>query len=234
MCAGNTDSSFSLDYTLGLLTLSRELSRQTQPEFFLTVRAADHGEPPLNATATVHIVVSPVDNAPPHFVPAEQTIEAVENQPAGTFLLALTVRSSSSIFFQLESGSGNHFRLDPVTGVLTTGEEALDYEQAAVHRLAVRATNLAGATALAHVIVQVLDSNDHAPRFLQLLYRGTVSEAAPAGSAVLRGSQPLVVGAQDEDTGVNAQLAFAIVEAWARRLFRIDANTGWLACKLGL
>lgn len=226
VASGNTDSYFSLDYTLGLLTLSRELSRQTQPEFFLTVRAADHGEPPLNATATVHIVVSPVDNAPPHFVPAEQTIEAVENQPAGTFLLALTVRSSSSIFFQLESGGSNHFRLDPVTGVLTTGEEALDYEQAAVHRLAVRATNLAGASALAHVIVQVLDSNDHAPRFLQLLYRGTVSEAAPAGSAVLRGSQPLVVGAQDEDTGVNAQLAFAIVEAWARRLFRIDANTG--------
>ncbi|KAL1434882.1 hypothetical protein MTO96_001759 [Rhipicephalus appendiculatus] len=225
IASGNMGSLFSLDSTMGLLTLSRELSRQTEPEFFLTVRAVDHGEPPLNATATVHVVVVPADNAPPRFVPAEQTIEAAENEPAGAFLLALNVRSSSSVFFQLE-GAANHFRLDPVTGVLTMGEEALDYERAAVHRLVVRATNLAGTSGLARVTVQVLDCNDHAPHFRQLLYRGTVSEAAPAGSAVLRGSQPLVVAAHDEDTGINAQLTFSIVEAWARRLFRIDANTG--------
>ncbi|KAH8040918.1 hypothetical protein HPB51_013088 [Rhipicephalus microplus] len=218
-------SLFSLDSTLGLLTLSRELSQQTEPEFFLTVRAVDHGEPPLNATCTVHVVVVPADNAPPHFVPVEQTIEAAENEPAGVFLLALNVHSSSSVFFQLE-GASTHFRLDPVTGVLTTGEAALDFERVAVHRLVVRATNLAGASALAQVTVQVLDCNDHAPRFRQLLYRGTVSEAAPAGSAVLQGSQPLVVAAYDEDTGINAQLTFSIVEAWARRLFRIDPNTG--------
>lgn len=227
IASGNVGLFFSLDSMLGLLTLARELSRQTQPEFFLTVRAADHGEPPLNATATVHIVVSLADNAPPRFVPAEQAVEVAENQPAGTFLLALTVHSvSSSVFFQLESGASNHFHLDPVTGVLTTGEEPLDYEQTAVHRLVVRATNLAGATALAQVVVQVLDSNDHAPCFRQLLYRGTVSEAAAPGSAVLRGGQPLVVGAYDEDTGINAQLTFSVVETWARKLFRIDANTG--------
>nr|XP_037285827.1 fat-like cadherin-related tumor suppressor homolog [Rhipicephalus microplus] len=225
LTSGSMGSLFSLDSTLGLLTLSRELSQQTEPEFFLTVRAVDHGEPPLNATCTVHVVVVPADNAPPHFVPVEQTIEAAENEPAGVFLLALNVHSSSSVFFQLE-GASTHFRLDPVTGVLTTGEAALDFERVAVHRLVVRATNLAGASALAQVTVQVLDCNDHAPRFRQLLYRGTVSEAAPAGSAVLQGSQPLVVAAYDEDTGINAQLTFSIVEAWARRLFRIDPNTG--------
>ncbi|KAK8777746.1 hypothetical protein V5799_020911, partial [Amblyomma americanum] len=229
IASGNTGSTFSLEPTLGLLTLARELSRQTQPEFFLMVRAMDHGEPPLNSTATVHVVVTLADNAPPNFEPAEQTIEVAENQPAGAFLLAFTVRSSSSVFFQLQQGAGSHFRLDPVTGVLSTGDEVLDYEQAVVHNLTVRAINLAGAMAQGHVTVRVLDSNDHAPRFRQLLYHGTVSEAAPAGSAVLRYSQPLVVVAEDEDTGLNAQLSFSIVEAWARRLFRIDANTGALS-----
>lgn len=229
IASGNTGSTFSLEPTLGLLTLARELSRQTQPEFFLMVRATDHGEPPLNSTATVHVVVTLADNAPPSFEPAEQTIEVAENQPAGAFLLAFTVRSSSSVFFQLQQGAGSHFRLDPVTGVLSTGDEALDYEQAVVHNLTVRAINLAGAMAQGHVTVRVRDSNDHAPRFRQLLYQGTVSEAAPAGSAVLRYSQPLVVVAEDEDTGLNAQLSFSIMEAWARRLFRIDANTGALS-----
>lgn len=225
---GNGGSTFSLAY--GVLTLARELSHQGQPEFFLTVRATDHGDPPLNTTATVHVVVTMADNVPPSFEASEQVVEAAENQPPGAFLYALAVRSSSSVSFRLVEGGGDGlFRLDSLTGVLRTGPKALDFEQAAVHNLTVRATNLAGAWALGRVMVRVLDRNDHAPRFRQPWFQGSVSEAAPAGSAVLAGGQPLVVAAEDLDVGINGRLSFAIREPWARRLFRIDRHTGALS-----
>lgn len=228
--AGNGGSAFSLDDAGGVLRVARPLSHQGQPEFFLTVRSTDHGEPALNSTATVHVVVTLADDAPPRFEPSEQVVEAAENQPPGTFLRALVVRSSSSVTFRLEDGGeGGLFRLDPLAGVLRTGPEPLDFERVRVHVLTVRATSLAGAWAQGRVEVRVLDRNDHAPQLRQRRLAGSVSEGAPAGSAVLSAGQPLVVAAEDPDAGANGRLAFTIREPWARRLFHVDPHTGALS-----
>lgn len=227
---GNGGSAFSLESSDGVLRVARPLSHQGQPEFFLTVRATDHGEPQLNGTATVHVLVSLADDTPPRFESPDQVVEAAENQPPGAFLRALAVRSGSSVTFRLEGQPpGDLFRLDPLAGVLRTGPEPLDFERARTHMLTVRATSLAGAWALGRVEVRVLDRNDHAPRLRQPRLEGSVSEGAPAGSAVLAGGQPLVVGAEDPDAGANGRLAFGIREPWAQRLFRVDPHTGALS-----
>ncbi|XP_064481302.1 fat-like cadherin-related tumor suppressor homolog isoform X2 [Ornithodoros turicata] len=228
--SGNVGGTFNIHPQLGTLTVAKELSQQTLPEYFLTVRATDHGEPPLNATVTVHIIVTIADNASPRFDPPNRAIEIYENEKPGTFILSLTVVSRSSLYFEITSGNkGNSFSVDPSSGILSTNR-ALDYEWTRFYNLTVTATNLVGVNASTLVLVHVLDRNDNAPRFLQSRYDGVVSEAAEPGSVVLtEGNAPLVVTAEDEDSELNALLTFEIVEVWARKQFKVDPNTGALS-----
>jgi protocadherin Fat 1/2/3 len=87
----------------------------------------------------------------------------------------------------------------------------------------------AGAKAMCYVVVHVLDRNDNAPQFVELDYRGFISEAAPVGSLVLtQAGSPLVLKARDNDFELNALLQYEIVEAAPKRMFYVVSNTGTL------
>lgn len=57
---------------------------------------------------------------------------------------------------------------------------------------------------LARVLIEVEDTNDHAPFFTSALYEGLVYESAAVGSAVVQ------VTALDKDKGKNAELHYSI------------------------
>ena len=77
------------------------------------------------------------------------------------------------------------------------------------------------------IIVHVLDRNDNAPEFVDIQYKGFISEAAPIGSLVLTAdSLPLVLKARDNDSELNALLQYEIVETTPKRMFHIVSNTG--------
>lgn len=85
----------------------------------------------------------------------------------------------------------------------------------------------ASASAKCNVIVHILDKNDNAPRFLQAIYSGIISESAPINSLILTNtSDPLVIKATDADSEINALLYYDIVEMLPRQYFQIDASTG--------
>ena len=76
-------------------------------------------------------------------------------------------------------------------------------------------------------MVHVLDRNDNVPQFLELDYRGFISEAAPVGSLVLAAdTSPLALKARDNDFELNALLQYEIVEAAPKRMFYVVSNTG--------
>lgn len=56
----------------------------------------------------------------------------------------------------------------------------------------------------ARVIINVSDTNDHAPWFTSPSYEGRVYESAAVGSAVLQ------VTALDKDKGKNAEIVYSI------------------------
>lgn len=56
----------------------------------------------------------------------------------------------------------------------------------------------------ARVIINVSDTNDHAPWFTSPAYEGRVYESAAVGSAVLQ------VTALDKDKGKNAEIVYSI------------------------
>lgn len=63
--------------------------------------------------------------------------------------------------------------------------------------------------------------------FLQPLYQGSISEAAPTSSLIISSTgEPLVIAAQDKDSEINAQLLYEIIEIVPRNFFDIDSTTG--------
>uniref|UniRef100_A0A8C3SPD9 Cadherin domain-containing protein n=1 Tax=Chelydra serpentina TaxID=8475 RepID=A0A8C3SPD9_CHESE len=101
----------------------------------------------------------------------------------------------------------------------------LDYELSKEYTLRIRAqdggrpplSNISGL-----VTIQVLDVNDNAPIFVSTPFQSTVLENVPLGYSVLH------VQAIDADSGDNARLQYALLEAGPRFPFAISNSTGWI------
>ncbi|KAK2713658.1 hypothetical protein QYM36_009513 [Artemia franciscana] len=88
------------------------------------------------------------------------------------------------------------------------------------------------------IIINIRDVNDNAPRFLSFSYEGIISEAAPVEAVVYAASSskgrflnlgsPLILEMDDDDSGVNAQITYEILDSLAKAYFTIDPSTGLL------
>lgn len=225
--SGNVGNVFAIDPELGIVQVARDLDLSTASEYTLYIKAADHGHPSLSATIPAHIMLTMADNAPPRFVEREISSEIFEDQPVGTYVALLNVRSSTSLQFEIIAGNTDSaFMVSPSTGVITT-QKPLDYETTKFYNLTIDAVNMASVSATCNVIIHVLDKNDNAPRFLWSIYSGVITEAAPVGSLILTNdSAPLVIKASDADSEMNGLLHYEIIEMLPRQYFQIDANTG--------
>lgn len=75
--------------------------------------------------------------------------------------------------------------------------------------------------------VHVLDRNDNSPVLVNTSYKGVISEAAPIGSLVLlNDTLPMLIRAEDADSGSNGLLQYEIVEFAQSRMFHVVSNTG--------
>lgn len=225
--SGNVGNAFTLDPLLGTLHIARELDLNSMTEYMLNIKAKDSGNPSLMGNVPVHIMVVMADNAPPRFIRREIAAEVYENEAPGVPIKNLEARSTSSLSYELVRGNiDNVFNINPTTGAVYTNAP-LDYEKTRVYNLSVTATNMAGAKAVCHVVIHVLDRNDNPPSFVEVNYKGWVNEDAPIGSLVLSNqSSPLVLKATDKDSQLNALLQYDIIEPGPRRIFHIDSTTG--------
>ncbi|XP_043925796.1 protocadherin gamma-C3-like [Protopterus annectens] len=104
-------------------------------------------------------------------------------------------------------------------------ERALDREHEKTHLLTMTAYDggYQQHSAVAKIIVNVLDANDNPPVFSQSQYVVTLEENASNGSLVIK------LNATDLDEGTNAEIVYsysASTAAKAHELFRLDSATG--------
>ncbi|KAK7929499.1 hypothetical protein WMY93_005894 [Mugilogobius chulae] len=212
--SGNVANSFFIDPVLGTITVAKELDRSSKTQFELTVKASDRGLTPLSTTTTVHIVVTVSDNAAPKFTEKEYSAEVSESANPGTFVSLVTALSQSSIFYQIKGGNiNNAFDINPNSGVVVT-QKSLDYETTSQYKLTIQATNMAGLSNNATLLIHLKDENDNAPIFIQKEFKGVISESAPVNSIVLTPENtPFVIRATD-------------VTPFAHNYFAIDSSTG--------
>lgn len=193
----------------------------------LTVRATDGGSPALSSTAAVHVSVTVPDNAAPRFSMPVHHAEVTEYAVVGTSVVTVNAVSKSTLTYEFKQGNtGSAFRINQYSGVIST-HRPLDFESVASYTLTVQAVNMAGVASNTTLLIQVKDENDNSPVFKQLLYHGSISEAAPVNSIVLNAEDSaLVIKATDADSNLNGLLLYEIVEEEAKRFFSIDSQTG--------
>ena len=81
-------------------------------------------------------------------------------------------------------------------------------------------------TSTAYLIIHVNDINDHLPVFTEEKYHATLTESAPIGSFVAAPS------AEDEDTGMNSNIYYSIVEGNNLQWFSINHHSGLITTRM--
>ncbi|XP_003339609.3 protocadherin Fat 2 [Monodelphis domestica] len=227
--AGNSESLFTIDPHLGIITVAQKLDLMQQDQYMLTVRAEDQGSPPLHDVATVTIHIHPSDYSAPIFSMAEYFAEIPESVAIGSPLLLVSALSTSEVTYEMREGNKDGvFSINSYSGLIST-QKNLDHEKVSSYQLKVRGSNMAGAFADVMVLVYIIDENDNAPVFINSSFVGQISEAAPIHSMILgEYHHPLVVRATDADTDANALLVYEILEREALKFFKIDPSMGTL------
>uniref|UniRef100_A0A665V6F0 Protocadherin-16 n=1 Tax=Echeneis naucrates TaxID=173247 RepID=A0A665V6F0_ECHNA len=222
---GVTEEGFIINPVTGVITTTKELDKEQQDHYTLTVYARDGGLPPNFAKAVVRVEVQDVNDNAPVFAKPWYGLEVPENQAAVElcFLKATDPDSGpgGALEYRITAGDPNgDFYLEASTGALFTSR-SLDREKTAEYTLEVVAADQ-GSPALSTTVtveVKVLDINDNSPVFGRSSYSVEVSEDASEGTLVLE------VSATDADEDLNGKVLYFLSRE-THGAFTVDENTG--------
>ncbi|OCT88214.1 protocadherin Fat 2 [Xenopus laevis] len=225
--SGNTEGYFAIDPTSGVISVAKALEHPSKNHFIMTVVAIDQGTPQFQDTTTVNIYVKPSDASPPRFVSAEYVVEMSELMPIGSFVAMVSATSWSSINYEIRDGNtGGAFYINCYSGIISTMMK-LDFETTSSYQLKVRGNSSLGFYSENTVFIYIIDENDNAPVFSQVMYTGQISEDAVVGSMVTNiDLTPLIIQAYDNDTESNALLTYQILDPEVLKYFQIEPNMG--------
>ena len=246
-------SQFDVDERTGIVRTLRQLyceqscSREEQEadtchpsSCVVVVEASDDGQPsPL--TGRAYITVSLIDENDHNpviiirYIPSSAPYATVdEGANVGNVVAIVSVTdhdtgaNGDTTLTVVQGNEEGHFTLDTSTGInMIRVAGQLDRERVSKYNLTLRAVDHGEPqrSSTAFLIIRVNDINDHMPVFQESSYSATLGELTPLGSFVAS------ITATDDDTGINAQVSYAIVSGDDRGWFQIDPNTGLLTTK---
>ncbi|CAH1174192.1 unnamed protein product [Phaedon cochleariae] len=217
------DRLFDIDAKLGVLSTATELDRESGVDVYeVEVYAIVTGAGVIRTSKTkVQITVLDKNDSPPSFeaAPLRFTVseDLVAGQPIAT-IAAIDPDTIGTLRYTLIRGGDGRFALDSASGVLRL-VDSLDRETEDDYKLTVRCSDGNQHTDTI-VTVEVTDTNDNPPAFLESAYSFDVPENAARGSRVGQ------IQAVDPDLGVNAQLTYSVVSDWANDVFSLNPQTG--------
>ena len=219
---------FKIDSSTGLITTRQLLDRESIDTHYFTVRATDHGNPPLSATASLTITVQDINDNSPVFESSSYVKEVPESILVGDTVLYVRARdkdagSNRRIRYSIVNPGGVNlvFRIGELSGSITVAKK-LDREKISQYSLQVKAEDQGTPvrSATANVQITLSDVNDCKPKFSPPSYSVNVRED------IRRNSDIIKVSATDDDFGRNSQLTYAILHGNDKKLFTINSITG--------
>ncbi|CAD5120237.1 DgyrCDS8809 [Dimorphilus gyrociliatus] len=210
---------------------SRRLNYEEKREFELLILAVDHGEPRLNSTTKLKIIVS--DEPDPHPVfPTVYEFNVTEGRMKGDYAGRVKAMDSENDErarlegepFEYSFNYNRYFTIDSSTGEIETNIE-LDREQFDKHVLTVTATSKYGNydSATVDVIINVRDANDNKPNFIfPTLNNYTLFVSRNQEIETFFGT----ILAEDKDKDENGRLQYHITSGDSENYFRIDERSG--------
>ncbi|XP_053312733.1 protocadherin-16 [Spea bombifrons] len=224
---GDPSGDFSLDPSLGTLSTSRPLDRESVSGYRLVVLVHDAGSPPLSATATVSVTVLDLNDNAPGFSAPSFSAEVPEDAPPGSPVLQLTALDpddgpNGQTTFHLSNGTQGAFHVDPLTGLITTATQ-LDRERKATYAFVAWVLDsdpLGPRSSEATITVTIRDVNDNVPAFSRSPFYVNLSRNTPAKRTLA------AMRAEDKDAGASASILYRLAPASAKGGFSVDPYTG--------
>uniref|UniRef100_A0A4W6DCA0 Si:dkey-22o22.2 n=1 Tax=Lates calcarifer TaxID=8187 RepID=A0A4W6DCA0_LATCA len=223
---------FSINATTGTIyTVLRSLDREVEDRYLVVVEARDGGG--LAGTGTATIMVSDVNDHPPVFTQRVYTTQVTEDLEVNSEVLVVSATDGDEgenavVTFSIVGGDEDRkffVETDKVNrrGVIKL-KKKVDFEKPheRTFNLTLKAED-ADFFSLAFCLVQVEDSNDHAPVFFPQFYESpAMSEDVPVGTIVAQ------VTASDLDSGQNGRFSYSISkESDPYSQFLVD-QSGWV------
>ncbi|CAM4599342.1 unnamed protein product [Leuciscus chuanchicus] len=225
-----------------MIVTTTTLDREAIPEYNLTVISEDLGTPPFKTIKHYTIRITDENDNAPTFSKASYDVSVIENNIPGSYMTTVVARDldvgkNGKVFYSLidskapdGSPMSTFVSVDPHSGSLYT-LRSFNFETLREVEFAVKASDKGVPPLSSTTLIQirVVDENDNFPYFTYPVLRNDSAEIpipfnAQAGYLALR------VTAKDEDSGVNSQLSFHILED-EDQLFSIDKNTGEIVLK---
>ncbi|XP_041379039.1 protocadherin Fat 4-like, partial [Gigantopelta aegis] len=229
--SGPGSDKFRIDSKKGLIKVAGELDRERNSSYSLTVLATDRGTPPHNGSTTIHVTVTDVNDQLPQFTKDSVKIRVNETTSSGTvFVYRFTATDpdtnhnlSYSLEWSLSSALNNQrekvaiktlqsvFDINSLNGGISI-KGILDRELVETVTLTVKVQDIHGIslqTALATLVIHVLDVNDNAPVFNQnTTYIAKIRENSRGIPISFTNVNAMIIS--DSDQGVHAQFSISI------------------------
>ncbi|XP_076089767.1 protocadherin Fat 4-like [Mytilus galloprovincialis] len=227
--SGNTGHTFNLSDNK--LILASEVDKETLASFKLQIQVRDNGTISLSDNAYIHIEVLAVNEYTPAFANDSNSITVSEIIPLGTILYTFVATDQDTgdygtlRYYIADNITYSEFLLDEYSGQLIVWS-ALDYDTAPTeYNLTVQVIDTGfnvsdSKSDYMWLYINLTDENDHTPTFSQNVYTFTIQENTTTGSLI--GS----IGASDDDSGNNGEVAYSIVSGDGASVFSVNETSG--------
>ncbi|XP_075915741.1 protocadherin Fat 1-like [Petromyzon marinus] len=206
---------FSIHLETGVIVTMRPLDCETVRSYWLEVRATDRGVFQRFSTLHIYVEVQDVNDNPPWVSQTWYQADAMENSHSVIFQVKAwdpdkdSVPQGKGLTFNIVSGDPRGmFTVNKTSGIISnTPDKSLDRETQAEYELEVSIVDTGVPPRETRVVVSVnvLDRNDHTPRFprdLQHVYVVVADDETEVEIARFY--------ATDADSGDNARIAYDI------------------------
>ncbi|XP_071780759.2 protocadherin Fat 3 [Centroberyx gerrardi] len=222
--SGNELGKFTIDRSLGSISVADDLDFEVCKDYYLTIEAWDSGTPPLSTATMVTIELMDVNDNAPAFSQDIYNVLVSEDASVGqtvTKLLAedLDSQVNGRITYSILKGDrSNQFWIDPVTGLLKVNKR-LDRELVSRFSLSVQAFD-SGSPAMSSTVtvnIDISDVNDNPPAFSPPNTTAIIQLNQPAGATLVK------LSVSDKDSSRNGPpFEFRIVSGNEGNFFSLD------------
>jgi hypothetical protein len=117
---------FSIDPTLGAVSVSGALDREQQPAYTVSVVCSDKGSPPRTATAALVVRISDVNDNAPMFAFPTLSVSLSEDTSITSLVASMLASdadfgSNAAVSYSIQSGNDEgKFKIDTLSGKILT------------------------------------------------------------------------------------------------------------------